>query len=64
MKELLKRQFDMFVKHTWLKIINKECDRYNKLKSDLASQQFVVNVLIERYKEIYGEDLRKVNMEK
>ena len=64
MKELLKRQFDMFVKHMWLKIINKECDRYNKLKSDLASQQFVVNILIERYKEIYGEDLRKVNMEK
>ena len=64
MKELLKRQFDVFVKHMWLKNINKECDRYNKLKSDLASQQFVVNVLIERYKEIYGEDLRKVNMEK
>ena len=58
MAELLKRSFELFVKKRWLKIIDKECDKYSKIKSKLNRQQFVINVLLERYKEIYGEDLR------
>lgn len=57
MAELLKRTFELLVKKRWLKTIDKECDKYNKIKSKLSRQQYVVNALLERYKEIYGEDL-------
>ena len=57
MAKLLKRTFELFVKKRWLKTIDKECDKYKKLKSKLFRQQYVVNALLERYKEIYGEDL-------
>ena len=59
MTELLKRSFDLFVKKRWLKTIDKECDKYNKIKGKLYRQQYVVNALIKEYKKIYGEDLRK-----
>ena len=58
MAELLKRSFELFVKKKWLKTIDKECDKYNKLKSKLSRQQYVVNSLLEEYNKIYGEDLR------
>lgn len=58
MAELLKRSFELFVKNRWLKIIDKECDKYNKIKRKLSSQQYVVNSLLAEYKKIYGEDLR------
>ena len=58
MVELLKQSFELFVKNRWLKTINKECDKYNKIKSKLFRQQYVVNSLLAEYKKIYGEDLR------
>lgn len=58
MAELLKRSFELFVKNRWLKTIDKECDKYNKIKSKLSRQQYVVNSLLEEYKKKYGEDLR------
>ena len=58
MAELLKRSFELFVKKRWLKTIDKECDKYNKIKSKLSRQQFVVNSLLAEYKKRYGEDLR------
>lgn len=58
MVELLKQSFELCVKKRWLKIIDKECNKYNKLKSKLFRQQYVVNSLIAEYKKIYGEDLR------
>lgn len=58
MAELLKRSFELFVKKRWLKTIDKECDKYNKIKSKLSRQQYVVNSLLTEYKRIYGEDLR------
>ena len=57
MAELLKRSFELFFKKRWLKTIDKESEKYNKIKSKLFRQQYVVNSLLERYKEIYGEDL-------
>lgn len=57
MVELLKRSFDLFVKIRWLKTIDKECDKYNKIKCKLYRQQYVVNTLIKEYKKIYSEDL-------
>lgn len=59
MGELLKRSFELFVKKRWLKTINKECDKYQKIKRKLACQQYVVNALVAEYKEKYGEDLRQ-----
>ena len=58
MAELLKRSFELFVKKRWLKIIDKECNKYNKIKSKLYRQQYVVNSLLAEYKKKYGEDLR------
>ena len=58
MAELLKRAFELFVKNRWLKTIDKECDKYNKIKSKLSRQQYVVNYLLAEYKKKYGEDLR------
>lgn len=61
MKKLLKESFELFCKKNWLRTIDKECDKYNKLKSKLNQQQYVVNALIKRYKELYSEDLRNNN---
>jgi hypothetical protein len=58
MKNLLKESFELFCKKNWLKTIDKECDKYNKLKVKLNRQQYVVNALVKRYAELYGEDLR------
>ena len=58
MAELLKRSFELFVKNRWLKIIDKECDKYNKIKNELSRQQYVVNSLLAEYNKKYGEDLR------
>ena len=58
MAELLKQSFELFIKNRWLKTIDKECDKYNKIKSKLFRQQYVVNALLAEYKKIYGEDLR------
>ena len=57
MAELLKQSFELFVKKMWLKTIDKECDKYNKIKSKLFRQQYVINSLLAEYKKIYGEDL-------
>lgn len=58
MYELIKRSFELFVKKRWLKTIDKEIDKYNKLKSKLFRQQYVVNSLLEEYRKKYGESLR------
>ena len=58
MAELIKKSFELFVKKRWLRTIEKETDKYNKIKSKLFRQQYVVNSLLAEYKKIYGEDLR------
>ena len=58
MAELLKRSFELFVKKRWLKIIDKECNKYNKIKRKLCRQQYVVNSLLAEYKKKYEKDLR------
>lgn len=61
MKDLLKKSFELFCKNNWLKTIDKECNKYNKLKSKLNRQQYVINALVKSYIELYGEDLRNNN---
>lgn len=58
MRDLLKQSFELSVKDRWLKTIDKEYDKYNKIKSKLFRQQYVVNSLLAEYKKKYGEDLR------
>lgn len=58
MRDLLKQSFELFVKKRWLKTIEKECDKYDKIKSKLLRQQYVVNSLLAEYKKKYGKDLR------
>ena len=61
MRKLFKEKFELFCKIHWLRTIKKECYKYNKLKSKLNRQQCIVNALVERYKELYSEDLRNDN---
>lgn len=66
LKNLLKESFDLFVKKRWLKAINKEVNKYNrinrkhtKVSGKLRKQQYILDAMIKRYNEIYGEDLRR-----
>ena len=59
LRELLKQSADLFVKMRWLKTINKETDKYKKLEEKSNRQLYVLNALLKRYHEIYGEDLHK-----
>lgn len=59
MIELMKQRFELFVKMRWLKTIEKEADKYSKLKSKLSRQQYVLNALLAEYSNKYGESLRK-----
>ena len=59
MLSLLKRTFDLWCKNRWLKRIDREVNQYNRMKRALGCQLYVVNVLINEYENIYGEDLRE-----
>ena len=67
MKEQLKKYineaFELIVKEHWLKAINKEVDKYNrinqkrnKLGKKLNLQSKLINALIDRYNELYKDD--------
>ena len=56
---MLKRTLDLFVKKHWLKVIDKENDKYRKIRRKLFRQQYIINELLNEYKKIYGEDLRE-----
>ena len=58
MAELFKRFVILRVKSYKLKYIDKQLDKYFKIKSKLEVQQYFINELIDRYKTFYGEDLR------
>ena len=57
MKELLKQSFELWCKKRWLKAIDKEIDRYNNLYQKANRQHYVLSKMINRFNEIYGEDL-------
>lgn len=57
MGDLLKRSFDLFVKMRWLKEIDKAVDQYNKATVKARQKRYVLNELLNAYKEKYGEDL-------
>lgn len=70
LKNLLKETFDLFVKKRWLKAIDKEVNKYNRIKrkrtkvcNELRKQEYILDAMIKRYNEIYGEDLRQCKKE-
>ena len=67
MKEQLKKYinelFELIVKEHWLKVINKEVDKYNRINKKrnelgkkLKFQCKLINSLIDRYNELYKDD--------
>lgn len=60
MIELIKKTIDLWARARWLRCISKECDKYYASREKMESQRHIVNGLIDKYKEIYGEDLRKI----
>ncbi len=61
--ELIKRSFELSVKMRWLKLIDRECDKAKKLRYKLDRQNYIINCLLNEYKNKYGEDLRKGGVE-
>jgi len=57
MKELIKSTFNLWIKRRWLKSIERDVDKYNRLDRKLKTQAFIVHSMIKRYHEIYGEEL-------
>ena len=60
MVELFKRFVILLVKNCELKYIDKQCDKYFKIKNKLEVQQHFVNELLDRFNKKYGIDLRKL----
>ena len=58
LKQLIKESFELLVKKRWLKEIDRAVDRYNKAKTEADYERYVIAVLLEKYKNKYGEDLR------
>lgn len=57
MIELLKQHIELSRRMRWLKIIEKETDKRNKLYQKLNRQIFVIKELVRQYNEIFNEDL-------
>lgn len=51
---LVKESFDLLVKMCWMKAVEKETKKRDKLKCELELQEYVVNALTKRCCEIYG----------
>lgn len=59
MPELLKRRFECWIEKRWLKEIDRAIDRYRKAQSKANREYHVMNALIKRYNELYGQNLGK-----
>ena len=57
MKELLKQSFELWCKKRWLKAIDKQINKYDNLRQKMERQYHVLREMINRYNEIYGDDL-------
>ena len=57
MKELLKQYFKLWCKERWLKAIDKQINKYDHLRQKMEHQYNVLREMINRYNEIYGDDL-------
>lgn len=56
---LLKKTVRLFIKTRRLKLIDKECDKYLKLKKNLEVQRRFVLWLCDEFEKDFGEKLRR-----
>lgn len=49
----------IWCKMRWMKRIDKEIDRYNRLKQKMNRQRYIIKQLSDGYTETYGETLFK-----
>lgn len=55
----IKRLYSIWCKMRWLKRIDKEIDRYNRLKQKMNRQRYIIKQLSKGYNETFGEKLFK-----
>ena len=63
LKKYINKAFELIVKNHWLKVINKEVDKYNKInrkRNDLGKklnlQSQLIHALIDEYNKLYKDD--------
>lgn len=64
MRILLKECFELFCRNNWLRVIRKEVDKYNKLCAKGKVSEHVISELIDRYNELYPNDMIKQKFKK
>lgn len=52
--DLVNRTLDIWAQKRWVRIIEKEYERYNKYKNKAQHSGYVAKALLNRYDEIYG----------
>ena len=55
LKELIKESFEMRVRMSWLKTINKEVKKREKAMKQFNRHNFIVKKLQEEYKKLYQD---------
>lgn len=58
LKKLLKQSFELTVRTRWLKIIDKEVDKRNKLKIKLDTSQYIIDELVKEYEKKYNDKIK------
>lgn len=53
--DLVKRTFDIWAKKRWLKFIDKEVSKYNRLNDETRRQAHIVHALVDKYNELYPD---------
>lgn len=59
LKKMIKKSFDFWVRMRWLKMIDKEIEKRDKLWSKYSRQKYVASELFKRYCELYPDALGK-----
>ena len=59
MKQWITNKLEQYNKKKWLKTINKEYDKYCHSMHCMVSQEELLSVLLVKYFQTFGEDLRK-----
>lgn len=54
MRKLIKESFYLWVKMLWLKKIDKETSKYNKIETRRKRQSYIIHSLMKKYNEIYS----------
>lgn len=56
---VIKEGWLLFIKKRWLKEIEKEVDKYNKVNEEQKIRSQIINELVKAYNKRFNDDLRK-----